>query len=64
MWPALKSAETLRPRLANRCRSVSRFDRLSPSTESKLLLRAALTGSPMVVELSASPTVCASLFDQ
>src|SRR4051812_4389812 len=30
LWPICTSAETLRPRFANRCRRVRRFERLSP----------------------------------
>ena len=60
--PALISAETLRPRLAKRCRNVSRSERLLPSVPSVLVLWAALSAELCAVLLAASPVLRVSVF--
>src|SRR5215471_646122 len=60
--PTWKSAETLRPRLPKRCRSVSRLETLSPEVRLSAMLAAELTSEPSSVRLLATPLLAVWTF--
>ncbi len=62
LCPSCTSAEMLRPRLAKRCRSVRRSERLSPSVWLWVSLLLAFSTEPNVLVLAASPRLPLRLF--